>query len=241
MSLKRFVQNPLVKKSCTANFRQLTTQCRTTRFADEWIGTSTKQRHVGVGPDGNGNTESRGIHSSIYFNSSRQKPFPFGIPTNTNHRFFSNEAMTPDEEEYEKSRVASLTPYEKEMELRVHDKQIKRLNTLRGINTGELYTWRGRFKALGRDYGVGFMVWYWTVWAGMAVSTYMAIELGNVDALAMISKLDTFTGYDLSSKIDPALGKIGLTIAVNECLEPVRLIFVVSTTKPVVDRFTSNY
>jgi len=53
--------------------------------------------------------------------------------------------------------VLLQTPYQKEIELRELDSEIARLQTLRGINTGELYTMRGKFKALTRDYGIGFM------------------------------------------------------------------------------------
>ena len=35
--------------------------------------------------------------------------------------------------------------------------------------------------------------------------------------------------------MDPTLGHIGLALAVNECLEPLRLPLVVLTTKPMVD------
>jgi len=145
--------------------------------------------------------------------------------------------LTPAEEETEKERVSKLSSYQKEMELRNLDEQIAKLNTLRGINTGELYTLRGKFKALARDYGIGFMVWYWTVWCSTAVLTYGAIELGNVDAIAMLAKVDAWTGYEISTKVDPTLGTIGLTLAVNECLEPLRLPVVVLTTKPVVHFF----
>jgi hypothetical protein len=148
--------------------------------------------------------------------------------------------MTQEEEQLEKARVDVLTDYQKEMELRQLDRSISRLNTLRGINTGELYTLRGKFKALARDYGVGFMVWYWCVWTTTACLTYGAIELGNVDAIALIGKIDNFTGYEISSKVDPTLGTIGLTIAINECLEPLRLPIVVLTTKPVVNFFTGK-
>ena len=68
-------------------------------------------------------------------------------------------ALSHQEEEDEKKRVELLSKYEKEIELRKLDKDIARLNTLRGINTGELYTFRGKFKALARDYGMGFMAW----------------------------------------------------------------------------------
>jgi hypothetical protein len=148
--------------------------------------------------------------------------------------------MTQEEEQLEKARVDVLTDYQKEMELRQLDRSISRLNKLRGINNGELYTLRGKFKALARDYGVGFMVWYWCVWCTTACLTYGAIELGNVDAIALIGKLDNFTGYEISSKVDPTLGTIGLTIAINECLEPLRLPIVVLTTKPVVNFFTGK-
>mmetsp|Transcript_19097 Transcript_19097/g.27864 ORF Transcript_19097/g.27864 Transcript_19097/m.27864 type:complete len:194 (+) Transcript_19097:37-618(+) len=155
-------------------------------------------------------------------------------------RFFS--ALSQEEEEKEKARVASLSKYQTELELRDFDKEIARLNTLRGINTGELYTFRGKFKALARDYGMAFMAWYWTVWMSTAALTYTAIEFGNVDAMAIIAKADTYTGFDLCSKIDPTLGTIGLTIAFNEMLEPIRLPIVVLTTKPIVETFyPKNY
>jgi len=148
--------------------------------------------------------------------------------------------MPKDEEEKEKERVANLSKYNKEIELRDLDKKISKLNTLRGINTGELYTLRGKFKALARDYGVGFMIWYWTVWSSTALLTYAAIEVGNVDAIALIAKADAWTGYDISTKVDPTFGTIGLTMAVNEMLEPLRLPVVVLTTKPVVEAFSSK-
>ena len=65
---------------------------------------------------------------------------------------------TPEEDD-EKERVAGLTPFEKDMvlhmELRDLDRQLALLNMRRGINTGELYTTRGKLKALSRDYGDG--------------------------------------------------------------------------------------
>jgi hypothetical protein len=69
------------------------------------------------------------------------------------HSFSS--ALSKEEEEQEKSRVSMLSPEQKKKELRELDQKIKYLNTLRGINTGELYTWRGQMKALARDYGIG--------------------------------------------------------------------------------------
>jgi len=160
------------------------------------------------------------------------------VPPSSQKRFYS--ALSKDDEEAEKQRVAGLSDYEKEIELRDLDAKLAKLNTLRGINTGELYTLRGRFKFLARDYGIGFMMWYWTVWCSTAALTYASIEVLGVDAMALFARVDGWTGYDISSKVDPTLGTIGLTIAVNELLEPLRLPIVVFSTKPVVDFFSKR-
>ena len=152
-------------------------------------------------------------------------------------------ALPPDEEQKEKERVESLTQYQKEMELRQLDSELARLQTLRAINTGELYTMRGKFKMLSRDYGMGFLAWYWTCWFATAGLSYAAIELGGVDPLMVAAKIENFLGWEpmsISGKLDPTLGQIGLVVAVNECLEPLRLPFVVMTTKPVVNAFSRS-
>ena len=46
--------------------------------------------------------------------------------------------MTPEEEDKEKARVSYLTPEEKDAELRKLNRQIAKLEMLRGINNGEL-------------------------------------------------------------------------------------------------------
>lgn len=174
------------------------------------------------------------LRSSKYYNNV----YGFRGSTCTSlyqERFFS--ALSKEEEEKEKNRVEGLTKYEKEIELRELDKQIAILNTKRGINTGELYTMSGKVKALARDYGAGYMVWYFTVWSSCACMIYSAITLGNVDAMAIIAKVDGYTGFDLSNKVDPTLGTIGVTLVANEILEPIRLPFVIMTTKPVVEFF----
>lgn len=153
-------------------------------------------------------------------------------------------SLPPEEEKEEKSRVDSLTPYQKEIELRKLDQQLSRLNTLRAINTGELYTFRGKFKMLSRDYGMGFLAWYWTCWFGTAGLSYLAIEFGGVDPIMVAHKIESFLGWEydaIAGRVDPQIGMVGLVVAVNECLEPLRLPFVVLTTKPVVNFFTKKY
>jgi hypothetical protein len=142
--------------------------------------------------------------------------------------------MTKEEEEAEKARVEKLSAYQKEMELRDIDRQIAKLSMLRGINTGELYTFRGKYKALARDYGFPFMGWYWCCWSASFGLCYSSIQLGLIDAASILNKVDEFTGYNIVAHVDPTLGAIGLALVLNEVLEPIRLPIVVMTTKPVV-------
>ncbi|KAL7559377.1 hypothetical protein ACA910_008002 [Epithemia clementina (nom. ined.)] len=150
--------------------------------------------------------------------------------------------MTPDEQDAEKRRVAQLSATEKETELRDLNRQLARLELLRGINTGELYTWTGKYKLLARNYGVPLMVYYGGVWFWMLVATYLVIDWGHVDVMALLFKLDHWTGYDISSQVRPEYGKLGLALVLNETLEVVRLPFVIVTVKPVMDRvFPTKY
>ena len=143
--------------------------------------------------------------------------------------------FTKEEEEREKARVSHLSPEEKEMELRALNRELAKLETLKGINTGELYTWSGRYKALMRDYAFPLFVYYWAVWCTTGLTVYLAIDFGGFDAVHLISQIDDYMGWSLTDKVDPQLGKIGLALVVNEFLEPIRLPFVVVTLKPAMD------
>lgn len=183
-----------------------------------------------------------------FYGCSSIIPTPSSIIISTPRRTIlsssSFSSLPPEEEKEEKSRVDSLTPYQKEIELRKLDQELSKLNTLRAINTGELYTFRGKFKMLSRDYGMGFLAWYWTCWFGTAGLSYLAIEVGGVDPIMVAHKIESFLGWEydaIAGKVDPQIGMVGLVIAVNECLEPLRLPFVVLTTKPVVNFFTKKY
>lgn len=157
----------------------------------------------------------------------------YSTNTTGSRRLFT--PMTDEEQEKEKARVLHLSPEAKEQELRQLNRDISRLEMLRGINTGELYTWSGRYKALMRDYGFPLFVYYWVTWTSMGVLTFLAIDVGGIDAMQMISNVDNYTGWSLATKVDPQLGKIGLALVMNEMLEPVRLPFVVATLKPVME------
>ena len=144
--------------------------------------------------------------------------------------------MTKDEEEQEKKRVAGLSEFKKDQELRDLNRKILKLTMLRGINTGELYTIRGRYKMLASEYGLPMMVWYAACWAGSAAVVYTLAEVGGLDAMAVLAKADTYTGLGMADRVDPSLGKLGIVLILNELLEPIRLPIVVLTVKPVVDR-----
>ena len=48
--------------------------------------------------------------------------------------------------------------------------------------------------------------------------------------------MDARLGWDMASKVDPEMGKIGMTLVINEVIEPLRLPIVIVTVKPVMDR-----
>ena len=145
--------------------------------------------------------------------------------------------MTKEEEEAEKDRVSKLSDFKKEQELRQLNREIIRLTMLRGINTGELYTIRGKYKMLLNEYGIPMMVWYGACWLTSGAIVYTLATVGGMDAMAVLTKSDTYTGLNMAARVDPELGKIGIVIILNEMLEPIRLPFVVLTVKPVMDRF----
>jgi hypothetical protein len=158
---------------------------------------------------------------------------PQPLATIVGRRFYT--PLTKEEEEEEKARVTHLSPEEKEQELRAYNRELAKFEMLKGINNGELYTWSGRYKALLRNYGLPLFVYYWAVYGTMGLTVYLAIDLGGLDAMEVLGKFDNFTGWSLSDKVDPALGKIGLALVTNEVLEPIRLPFVVATLKPVME------
>uniref|UniRef100_A0A7S1BW81 DUF1279 domain-containing protein n=1 Tax=Corethron hystrix TaxID=216773 RepID=A0A7S1BW81_9STRA len=148
--------------------------------------------------------------------------------------------LSDDEAAAEKRRVGSMSDYAKTMELRRIDAQLERLNTMRAVHTGDHGTWKGEFKSLARDYGFQFMVYWTAVWACTGVGCYFALEMGGVDAISLLMRFDAQFGTDVASRIDPTLGNVAVAIAVNEMLEPIRLPFIVLTTKPVVFFFRNK-
>jgi len=171
--------------------------------------------------------------SSIWKNSHRRSPVNFLADFSV--RFYT--PLTKEEEEIEKKRVAGLTPFQKDQELRKYNREIARLETLKGINTGELYSWNGRYKALARDYGMPLVVWYWIVWSSTAVVCYGAIHFGGIDAMALLAQIDAKLDWTLSTRVDPEMGKLGMALVLNEFVEPIRLPLVIVSVKPVMDRF----
>ena len=144
--------------------------------------------------------------------------------------------MTASQEEAEKLRVAALTLEQRDYELRQYNRQLAVLQMKRGINTGELYTWAGKYKALARDYGMPLLIWYWTIWATTGIVCYGTITLFNVDTIYLLQQLDAQTGFHLSEQVNPEHGKIGMALIVNEIIEPIRLPIVIVTVKPVIDQ-----
>lgn len=171
-------------------------------------------------------TSSRILNSNISDRSGNSTPIIY-------RQWYTS--MTKEEEEREKARVAHLSPEEKEEELRRLNREIVKLETIRGINTGELYTWTGRYKSLVKNYAAPLFIYYWTLWATMGGIVYLGIDIGGFDAMYLLERIDSNLGWSVSEKVDPQLGKMGVALILNECLEPVRLPFVVGTLKPVME------
>lgn len=100
----------------------------------------------------------------------------------------------------------------------------------------------GKAKFLMKEYGPAYLAYYWTVWFATFGITYAAVEAGGVDPLVVAGKVEAFFGYDgyLTERFDPTIGRIGLIVAANECLEIVRLPFVLCTAKPVIKLFSTK-
>lgn len=152
----------------------------------------------------------------------------------SSRRFYT--PFTDDEKEKERLRVSSLTPFQKDQELRQLNRKIAKLEVLRGINTGELYTWSGRYKQLSRDYGMPMMMYYFGCWSITGLSILGLIQVSGIDTMTWIETVDSYMNWNIASKVDPQMGKIGMTLLLNELIEPIRLPIVILTVKPVVDR-----
>ena len=189
-----------------------------TILPNRWHCSNKYYSSSGSSNNSNNANEQSPPHSSI---SSLQQPF---VP------------MTPQEEENEKLRVSQLSPSEKDMEFRQLNRQIAVLEKKRGINTGELYTWSGKYKALARDYGMPLLVWYWAIWISTGIVCYTTITLFDVDVMYLLQQIDVRTGYAISEQVNPEYGKIGMALVINEIIEPLRLPIVIVTVKPVIDR-----
>mmetsp|Transcript_22052 Transcript_22052/g.33462 ORF Transcript_22052/g.33462 Transcript_22052/m.33462 type:complete len:199 (+) Transcript_22052:82-678(+) len=145
--------------------------------------------------------------------------------------------MSPTEEEEENTRVSKLSATQKDDELRKLNRKISLLNMKQGILTGDYYTYKGKFKSLVLEYGAPIFVWYYTVWISGFAMVYGGLQVGQsmgfLDVMELISKVEAYTGYNL----DPTLGTLALTLALNELLEPARIPFVIFTAKPVANYF----
>ena len=131
--------------------------------------------------------------------------------------------------------LSSLTPSEKSTEKESIEKSLHSLQTRLSLLTLESSTFRGQLKSLTRDYGFPFLVYWWSLWGFTGILCYGSISFFSLDVPSLLKNLDSLINIDVSGRIDPDLGEVAVAVAVNELLEPVRLPFVVVTTKKLVD------
>jgi hypothetical protein len=161
--------------------------------------------------------------------------------------------LSPAQQAKERDRLSRLSPQRRERErvclersiadlYQLQDRlkrNISQLEFLRDMNTGAAYSWSERYKATAREYGMPLLVWYGAVWTTTALFCYGTISIFRIDTLRLLRSVDSRTGWSLSRKINPTMGKVGMALIANELLEPIRLPAVLVTVKPVVDTLRS--
>ena len=98
----------------------------------------------------------------------------------THSRGFAISALTDDEKQREREEAEAMPVEEKKAAIALLDAEIKVLTRQRAVLSGELYTMRGRFKAMGRDYGLPFMIWWTTVWSATGLGIFATITVSRV-------------------------------------------------------------
>jgi hypothetical protein len=158
--------------------------------------------------------------------------------------------LTQAQQAGERDRLSRLSPQRRERErvclersiadlYQLQDRlkrNISQLEYLRDMNTGAAFSWSERYKATAREYGMPLLAWYGAVWTTTALFCYGTISIFQIDTLQVLRSVDARTGWSLSRKINPTMGKIGMALFANEVLEPIRLPTVLVTIKPVVDK-----
>ncbi|CAD7926616.1 unnamed protein product [Amoebophrya sp. A25] len=96
---------------------------------------------------------------------------------------------------------------------------------------------KGYFRRLIEEYGLPFLVWYESVWTVTGLATYYALWADYITWSQTVEWIEWgFTAVlplqdylpDLAA-IDPTTGQIAVAFVLNECIEPVRLPFVLLT------------
>lgn len=86
-------------------------------------------------------------------------------------------------------------------------------------------------------YGPVYMVYGGVVWISSGIAIYGVLATTGVDVLPAIVAVDDALGWDLASRVDPSLGLVAVSVALNELLEVVRFPFCVATTPAVARRW----
>jgi len=85
------------------------------------------------------------------------------------------------------------------------------------------------------QYGAPFAIWYGVVWVSMWLGIYTLLELGLISWQDSIKPLLEGLGLgSYSEQIDPSYGNLIIAFLVNECIEPIRLPFVIATGTPMI-------
>jgi len=101
----------------------------------------------------------------------------------------------------------------------------------------------GKFRGLLEKYGKAFLAYYVAAWFFTGVSLFGALQLDVVNYFtivksakraATITGLGGFVDIERLDTIDPVCGKLGLAVAVNEIIDPLRILFCIATINPLL-------
>eukprot|EP00121_Abeoforma_whisleri_P000388 Awhi_evm1s343 len=88
---------------------------------------------------------------------------------------------------------------------------------------------KGKLRELFAKYGVAFLVWETVVWMGTGTIVYTSFKFSGANAIEVMNYCKMDALFDTSS-INPTMGDLGISVAINECLEPLRFPIVLATT-----------
>ena len=134
------------------------------------------------------------------------------------------------------AHVSSLPQHLRDELKKEAETNLKRATMQEAVVSGKNDSFLGRGKLMATEYGLPFVVYWWGLWIATMPLCIGGLEFFEIDGLALIQGFDNICGdyigvdTDMASKINTEYGRIATGLVLNECLEVVRLPFIIATT-----------